>query len=202
MQALTELWRKANQKWLDPLLKANILNMRVIWVGVVGILLLVFGNLLAPQEKTPEVNAPPMAQMPIASKLPESRQELIEQRLAQVLSKVRGAGQVSVAVTLDGGSVKEHAKNVVRETKIVEEKDTAGSVRTTTETKENEEVILSRESGADQPVIVREIEPEIKGVLIVAEGAADSMVKSQLTRAAETGLGIASYKITVLPQRK
>ena len=50
--------------------------------------------------------------------------------------------------------------------------------------------------------MVREYKPEIKGVLIVAEGANDSTVKASLTRAVELGLGIAPYKITVLPQRK
>jgi stage III sporulation protein AG len=85
---------------------------------------------------------------------------------------------------------------------MIQEKDPAGGVRTTTETKENQQILLGKENGTDKPVMVREIKPPIKGVLIIAEGAYDSTVKANLTKAVEAGLGIPSYKITVLPQRK
>ena len=62
--------------------------------------------------------------------------------------------------------------------------------------------LLRQCNGADRPVMVREAKPTIKGVLVIAAGAADSAVKANLTRAVEAGLGIPTYKITVLPLRK
>ena len=61
---------------------------------------------------------------------------------------------------------------------------------------------MSKESGTDRPVMVRESKPVIKGVLVIADGAHDSLVKANLSKAVETGLGVPPYKITVLPQRK
>jgi stage III sporulation protein AG len=115
---------------------------------------------------------------------------------------VKGAGAVAVSVTLENGSAQEYAKNSVKESRTVQERDTAGGVRTTTETKESEQVLLSKENGVDRPVMVREVKPVIKGVLVIAEGAQDSVVKANLTRAVEAGLGVPAYKIQVLPQRK
>ena len=109
---------------------------------------------------------------------------------------------VDVNITWENSSTQEHAKNVTKESKTIQEKDTTGGVRSTTETKESEQILVGKENGVDRPVIVREIKPMVKGVLVIAEGAYDSNVKASLTKAVESGLGIPSYKITVLAQKK
>lgn len=134
--------------------------------------------------------------------MPRGYEEALEAKLANLLSQVKGAGAVAVSVTLESGTAQEYAKNTVRESRTTQERDTAGGVRTTIETKESEQVLLSRENGTDRPVMVKETKPAVKGVLVIAEGAGDSAVKASLTRAVEAGLGIPPYKITVLPQRK
>ena len=45
--------------------------------------------------------------------------------------------------------------------------------------------------------IIKEINPEIKGVIIVAEGAKDSKVKLKISRAVQTVLDIPAYRVTV-----
>lgn len=97
--------------------------------------------------------------------------------MANILAKVKGAGSVAVSITFENSSTQEHAKNVVKESKVVQKKDTSGGIRTTTETKENEQILMGKENGVDRPVIMREIKPIIKGVLVIAEGAADSTSK-------------------------
>jgi len=183
------------------LLKEGANNVRLIWLGVLGILLLAVGGIYEPFVSQPEqyVSTETAKTTPAIN---HSYEQALESKLANLLAQIRGAGAVSVSITLDNGGIQEHAKNVTKETRTVQEKDTSGGIRTTTETKESESLLLSKENGADRPVMVREYKPEIKGVLIVAEGAHDSAVKASLTKAVESGLGIAPYKITVLPQRK
>lgn len=196
------------QEFLSSLKKTNILNTRIVWLGVIGVLLLVFGSVFdgnmlkssmidevpAKQEKSRESAALPA--------MGANDEKFLEEKIAHLLSSVKGAGNVMASVTLEGSARQEHAKNITKESKVVEEKDTSGGIRTTSESKESEQVLLSKESGTDKPVMVSESKARIKGVLIVAEGANDSVVKANLTKAVETGLGIASYKITVLPQGK
>ena len=195
-------WKNISNQFFAPLLKGNIFNMRVVWVGVVGILLLILGNVFSSQtnltdnENKNTNNA--IVQQPISL----SDEQILENKITQLLSKVKGAGNVAVSVTLSGGSSKETAQNITKETKTVQEKDTSGGVRTTTESKESNQVLTSKENGMDKAIVVREVKPEIKGVLVVADGAVSSNIEAELTKAVETGLGISSYKVTVLPRQK
>lgn len=186
--------------WPNQLIKTSALNPRIIWMGILGLCLLLLGGFWDTQASKVAQNKTPAPVDQVATS--HTYEEILEAKMTSVLSKIRGAGVVSVNITLESGNVQEPAKNIVKETKTVQEKDTTGGIRTTTETKESSQILLSKENGADRPVMVKEVKPTIKGVLIVAEGAYDSDVKANLTKAVEAGLGIPSYKITVLPQRK
>lgn len=183
-------------------LRDGSINVRLIAIGMLGIVLLAVGSFWdakAPgsnSEKLPEVKQAPSANQG------RSYEEVLEAKLSNLLAQVRGAGSVAVSITLESSSSQEHAKNVVRESKVTQEKDTAGGVRTTTETKESEQILMSKGNGADHPVLIKETKPVVKGILVIADGAHDSQVKAHLTRAIESGLGVPSYRITVLPQRK
>ena len=184
----------------SQIVKAGAVNAKLIWLGLLGVMLLVVGGVYEPfSAPAPAV---PLETPKTTPAISRSYEEALESKLANLLAQVRGAGSVSVSIILETGGMQEHAKNITKETKTVQEKDNTGGLRTTTEIKETEQVLLSRENGADKAVMVREFKPVIKGVLVVAEGAYDSTVKANLTKAVESGLGIPSYKITVMPQRK
>ena len=96
--------------------------------------------------------------------------ERVEQRLAQVLSKIDGAGSVDVFV-----SVRSDGTVVIATESVVGED---GSVTTSP--------VLS--GGA--PIVLEECNPEITGVLIVADGADDLNVRFNLLEAAASVLDI------------
>ena len=192
---------RTKKLWPHQLLKDGVINTRLIWIGSLGVILLLSGGILESLSPKPNSEVPAeIAKSPLA--IHSSYEEILEGKLGAVLTKVKGAGAVAVHITLENSSTQEHAKNVVKESKVIQEKDASGGIRTTTETKESEQILVGKENGTDRPVIVREMKPIIKGVLVIAEGAYDSTVKANLTKAIEAGLGIPSYRITVLAQRK
>lgn len=196
---------RAKKLWPSKFIKESAINTRLILLGILGIILLLVGGVIdvKPSKTNTEVANEPSKNTQIISNVTNrSYEEALEAKLSNLLSQVRGAGAVAVSITLENGFTQDHAKNSVKETRTIQEKDASGGVRTTTETKESEQILLGKENNIDKPVIVREYKPIIKGVLVIAEGAYDSSVKANLTRAVEAGLGIPSYKITVLPQRK
>lgn len=199
--SLREWLSGAKKVMPSQLLKEGALNARLIWLGLLGILLLVIGGIYEPStmKSKPYVPTETTKSAPVINR---SYEEALESKIANLLAQVKGAGAVSVSITLETGGFQEHAKNITKETKTIQEKDNTGGIRTTTETKESEQILLSKENGADKPVMVREYKPVIKGVLVVSEGAYDSTVKANLTKAVELGLGVPPYKITVMPQRK
>ena len=199
--SLKEWLSGAKKVMPSQLLKAGVVNARLLWLGLLGIILLVFGGVYEPFIATPKPIVPveTVKNTPAVSR---SYEEALESKVGNLLAQIKGAGAVSVSITLERSGKQEHAQNITKETKTIQEKDNTGGIRTTTETKESQQVLLSKESGADKPVMVQEYKPVIKGVLVVAEGAQDSTVKASLTKAIEAGLGIPAYRITVLPQRK
>jgi hypothetical protein len=195
-----ELAATAKKLWPARLVRDGVLSLRLVLLGLIGVALLVAGSFYDGGSVKPRTDAPAPATPSVAA--PRSYEEALEAKLANLLSQVKGAGAVAVNITLESGPSQEFATNIVRETRTIQERDTGGGMRTTTESKESEQVLLSRDNGADRPVMVKETKPAVKGVLVIAEGAADSNVKASLTRAVETGLGLPAYRITVLPQRK
>jgi stage III sporulation protein AG len=203
MMNVPQNFTKAFRSWWNP--QSNIakaVSLRSVLLGALGIGLLMIGTFMSPTKSQKEnVPSPPQQVQDVVTNN-RSYEEMLEGKLANKLSQIQGVGTVMVTITLESGPQQEYAKNTVRESRLTQEKDNTGGTRVTTETKENDQILTSREAGADRPVIAREIKPQIKGVLIVAEGAADSQIKAQLMRAVESALGTPSYRITVLPQKR
>ena len=128
----------------------------------------------------------------------------LESRCEAILSKVEGAGAVSVRITLAGGSFREYAQNSAIEESIHEEQ-ASGQTKRSSERRQTRETVLATEpqSGRGQvPVLVTEQAPRIAGVLVAAPGAADSGVKRELARAAQTLLGVPAHRVMVVASRK
>ncbi len=184
-------------------IRSSSINIRLILLGLVGIILMVTGGFLSKDSSDTKSMVRESNRINVtASPAARSYEENLEARLANLLSQVKGAGAVGVHISLENNGLQENARNVVKESKTVQEKDNAGGIRTTTETKESVQVLLSKKDGIDKPIVIKETKPIIRGVLVIAEGATDSIVKSNLIKAVEFGLGIPAYRITVLPQRR
>lgn len=117
----------------------------------------------------------------------------LENRLSLVLGEINGAGKVSVMVTLDGGISYEYAKES-------EEVTTTSAITngTNTKTTTSESVVIVTQNGKSTPLIVREIYPEVSGVVVVSSGAGNVAVKLNIINAVSTLLGVSENQIQVL----
>ncbi len=122
----------------------------------------------------------------------------LENDLSSILSKIQGAGRVSVMITLKGGTEIIPAKDESISDKVTNEKDTSGGTRIINEkTTDDKVVFTAAQGGNSKPLIIKEVNPEIKGVIVVAEGAKDSKVKLKISQAVQTVLDIPAYRVTV-----
>jgi stage III sporulation protein AG len=117
----------------------------------------------------------------------------MEERLAGLLSQVEGAGQVKVMIYADSSSEQIPAYNNEQDTR-----NDQSSNGTSSEISETRELALS---GDDTPVILKIIVPQIKGVVVVAEGANDLLIKEQLNTAVCTLLGIPEHRVQILKHK-
>lgn len=143
---------------------------------VIGIMLLVipWGS----GSKEPE-------QQTAVQPVPSFDLEAEERRLEAALSKIEGAGKVTVVLTLDTSSERKLAED--RESSSDTEADGSTRIRDSTET-----VKMS-----DEAVTLIYVYPRYRGALIVCTGAG-SALRLEITRAVAALTGLSTDKITVI----
>ena len=118
--------------------------------------------------------------------------ENLENKLVSVLSKIQGAGNVSVLITLESGPELKIATSVDERTNT-----TTSSSTSTTSVTVIENPIIITQNGQSSPLVLMEIMPVIKGVVVVSEGAGNTKVKLQLLEAVQALLNISGNNIQI-----
>lgn len=168
--------------WFSILFPAALL-------GAVIILLLTNTNRNIPDTAKGE-SSPDQA---LSALTEDSYAEMLEQKLTDAFSKMSGVGKVRVYVTLAGSGEDTVLKDEGKKAEDVRE-EASGAIRSSQQT-EQEETTVTGKSG--DPYVVKSTLPEVKGVLIVAEGASSAVVREQLLSAASTLLGLSYQQIQV-----
>lgn len=126
-------------------------------------------------------------------------EEQLEKRLSAILSQVAGAGRVEVMVTLESRGERIVEKDTLESRKSVEETDSSGGSRTTDEQDWGEETVYYEDgSGGKSPYVVKELEPNIEGVLVLAEGGDSAVVKQELLEAVQALFPIEAHKVKIM----
>ncbi len=119
----------------------------------------------------------------------------LETRLVKILKKIRDAGEVDVMITLEDTSEKIPGLNTIKSSESTEESDAEGGVRKILREEENIQLV---QIGEDI-VVLKEVQANIKGVIVVAEGAEDPSVLENIYEAVKTVLGINGNRVQVFP---
>ena len=122
---------------------------------------------------------------------PAQAERETETRMAEILSKVQGAGAVDVMLTYCRTEERTIAQDEVRE-----ESERDGKFRV-----EQKAVLTEEKGGNTAPFILSENAPVIEGVVIVAEGGGDATVQAALHQAAEALCNVPAHKIAVLQMK-
>ncbi|MDR1159808.1 MAG: hypothetical protein LBK69_04185 [Syntrophomonadaceae bacterium] len=117
--------------------------------------------------------------------------------LENILSNVSGAGQVKVNLTLSSDGVKTYATNERVERRDIDEGDSVQTIKKTVEESSNKDIAVSGSS----PLLIEDKTPEVIGVLVVAQGAKDAIVKEELIKATATLLNISYHKVEVVAKQ-
>ena len=125
------------------------------------------------------------------SHTPETAEEqppdpaLLESRLEAVLSKIEGAGDTEVLLTLETGVHYEYQTN-----------DKTHSQ--TEETETQRETVLVSDGDKEMPLTVKTTYPTYLGALILCEGADSASVRLDIVHAVSNVTGLGADKISVI----
>lgn len=121
----------------------------------------------------------------------------MENRLKDILEKVEGAGSVQVMITVkNGGEQVVEKDRTFAENKTVQDGDN-GQNSTADNINRSESTVYDNTSGGS-PYVVKQMEPEIEGVLVAAQGAENETVVNEITYAVQVLFDVPVHKIKVV----
>lgn len=176
------------QKFFGSQDKNTILKLAAVFIF--GLILLIIGG--APKKKSD-------IKSDLAPQLNNSSYEKnLEMRLENLLSQVNGVGNVKVMITLAYGKEIVVANDLNLSESTVKEIDKSGSSKETYDKKkESKKIIVDGKN----PLVLKEIEPKVEGIIIIAQGGDNIYIKSELMKSAQTILNVDAHKIQVMKMK-
>ncbi len=170
-------WEKWREKGLELFQKYKY----VLLILLAGVVLLLW-----PSGKEPPVTADGSE---ASASVPQEDFSVsaLEEKLSETLSKVHGAGDVTVMLTVQGGS----RQVLAMDEKSSHKADGGSETQSTT-------VVVSGSSAAGSgPVLVQQLYPRFQGALVVCSGGEDAGVRLKLMEAVSALTGLGTDKISI-----
>ncbi len=127
----------------------------------------------------------------------EAYAKSVEAQLCELIGSIDGAGRVKVLVTLKNSEEYIYASDSKLNSDSSEERETDGSTSTDMRNDSEESVIIVDGEKGREALIRTMLLPTIGGVVVVCEGADNEAVRSRITEAVTTALGISSRRVYV-----
>lgn len=97
-----------------------------------------------------------------------------EKRLESIISRVSGAGQAKVMISFESSFESVYANNAKLE------ENTAKDVMQSAKTTEKQMVLASDKANGETPILLKELCPRVKGVLVVCSGGDNAKVREEV----------------------
>jgi len=156
---------------IDKIFKDKKGNTLIYILLITGIFLFMMGSIPSkPQKNQSEEKS-----------LVQSEEKSLEERLEEILSRIKGVGEVSVMISEENSGTKVFGY------------DTDGK---------NKKTVILSAGGTETALVKEQKEPSIRGVIVVAEGGGNIKVKEALLRAVRAAAGIEPHKIEVFERNE
>ena len=157
--------------------------------GLIGLLLLCLTSL--PNSGKSGAGSQNPASESIRVDLTDYERQL-EERLCGIIASIAGAGETKVMLTLECGSEPIYAVQGKTDSKH----SYSGSGGDESFSANKEYVIIGTGSGA-QGLVLKMVEPQVRGVAVICQGGDDILVRQAIVEAVTAVLGIGSNKVSV-----
>ena len=124
----------------------------------------------------------------------------VEQKLEKVVGQIEGVGSLQVLVTVENGFEQVYAQSGKSSAGSETTYDSTGQ-QSRVQQSENVEhayVLIDASGGKREALLITQIEPKIKGVVVVCQGADNMVVQERVISAVTTALGINSNRVCVI----
>ena len=127
--------------------------------------------------------------------------ENLENQLKRILQQVEGVGMVDVAITLESTGSKTVEKDTPDSSSSSEKSGGGESEKSENRSIQEETVYLEDADGTKTPYVIKETMPEVRGVLVIAQGADDLSIVEEIKEAAMALFHLEAHKIKVMKMK-
>lgn len=123
----------------------------------------------------------------------------LESKLTDIVMRIKGTGSAKVLVTLERSTQYVYATEEKKSNQTTQDK--SDGTTTKNEANDNTEttyILVKGADGAQKALAVTEVQPIIKGVVVVCDGGDDPVVQQNVISAVTTALDITSVRVCVV----
>lgn len=158
----------------------------IVVIGCIGILLIGFSDWLTPQKTQKQSDNSEQISV-------ENYIEVLEKKTQKMVLSISGAGKSKIMITAENSSEKEFATNDDTSTDYKANDSEQQQV-----SEQKSEIVIVESNGGKNALVTKVREPQIRGVLVLCEGADIPKVRENVTEAVKTVLGVPYNKICVI----
>ncbi len=186
--------------------RKKIIENTVI-VIIAGMIILIAGSSLFDSGKDKKNSLPENTGAEVEAASKEARDPInentsLEERIAAILSRIEGVGKVDVMITYASDGEIVPAVNTKVNESDTDEKDSGGGTRKIREDNRETTIAYEEMQGTKKPIILTQKEPEVRGVIVVAEGGDNVIVRDKICKAVQVLLDVPIHKVQVFERKK
>lgn len=178
----------------------------ILLMAGIFLLLLSFPDLMSSEKKASKENVPTgdnSVNESLKSTQTGDEAEIyvsdLEDRLKSTLAKVEGIGAVEVMITLKGSKEVVVLKDEPYTQESMNETDGEGGTRNSSSIdKKDSTVLIDGGNGESVPYILKEIEPQVEGVVVIAQGGGNISVVTEIIEALQVLFDVPAHKVKVM----
>jgi stage III sporulation protein AG len=183
--------------WITKLSEQKQYRTMLLAAGLICIGILFLSGILGKQSKDTDDTSDPL--LLSSDQTASDYAKELEESLSAMLCRIKGVGEVQVLVTIEKGVENVYAT----EQKTSKQVTSNQGSETTAKSQENDNtettyIVIKDADGGQQAIAVTQIQPVVKGVVVVCDGGSDATVEQQIVNAVTTALDISSTKVCVV----
>ena len=182
--------------WFQKIAENEKYRRILLLIGMIGIALIFLSGYF--KSDSPEDTNLPTTSSQITS---EQYAEDLERRLEEVVNGITGGNNAKVLITLEKGVQQVYATEEKKSTQTTQ--DQGGNFSTKSQENnslETKYILVKDADGSQQALAVTEIQPTVKGVIVVCENGDNPVLQQNVTNAVTTELNISSARVCVVKE--
>lgn len=185
--------KEGNESFFSKLSENESYRKVIIIAGLIGIALIFLSGFFK------NSNAPPKTDTPQGVVTSQQYATQLETRITDILTTMQGVGKAKVLVTLEQSTEYVYATEGKKSNQTTEDKSGSSTVKSeANDNTETKYTLVKDADGTQKALPITEVQPIVKGVVVVCDGGDNPVVQQNVISAVTTALNITTVRVCVI----